>query len=158
MGIPSFVSMTISPKENAISVTCIILFLNGKVLAAQRSEKMQLPLLWEFPGGKVENGETEEACIVREIREELGIEIETVDKLQVFVHSYSATKVIRLIPFLGFRKSGKINLSEHIQVIWLSRSELEAVDWAPADFPIVGHLERYWDTYHKKVFNFQNKS
>lgn len=150
--------MTTSPEENAISVTCILLFHSGKVLAAQRSEKMQLPLLWEFPGGKVENGESEEECMLREIREELGIEIETVEKLQDFVHRYSSTKVIRLIPFLAFWKSGEIILTEHIQVNWLSRSELKAVDWAPADIPIVGHLERYWDTYHKKVFNFQSKS
>jgi 8-oxo-dGTP diphosphatase len=60
----------------AIRVTCAIIEFAGKVLVVQRSKKMNLPLKWEFPGGKIEEGELEEECIVREIKEELNLDIE----------------------------------------------------------------------------------
>ena len=137
-------------------MTCILLFHQGKALVAQRSSEMDLPLLWEFPGGKVEKDETEEACIVREIREELGIEIRVVERLEAFDHNYNDRKIIRLIPFLGCWVKGEISLLEHSQVTWLAQTQLRELDWAPADLPIVTQLERYWDNYLEKVFNFQN--
>lgn len=117
---------------------------------------MDLPLLWEFPGGKVEKDETEEACIVREIQEELGIEIRVVERLEAFDHNYNGQKTIRLIPFLGYWVKGEISLLEHSQVTWLAQNQVSEFDWAPADLPIVKQLERYWDNYLEKVLNFQN--
>ena len=58
-----------------IDVTCAIISFNNKILVVQRSENMKLPLKWEFPGGKIENGESEKECIKREIKEKLNIKI-----------------------------------------------------------------------------------
>lgn len=60
---------------NPIQVTCAIIQSDGKILAVQRSEAMSLPLKWEFPGGKIDLGETAEKCLLREIKEELNIDI-----------------------------------------------------------------------------------
>ncbi len=149
--------MPYSSSIKIIPVACILLFHKGKVLAAQRSGEMELPLIWEFPGGKVEKGETEKACIIREIQEELGIEIKVIYRFPVFEHDYGGVKLIRLIPFLGIWDSGEISLLEHHQIKWLGKEELWELDWAPADLPIVLQLEQNWDTYLEIVLNFKNK-
>ncbi|MFT7362099.1 MAG: 8-oxo-dGTP diphosphatase [Algoriphagus sp.] len=150
--------MTFSPKKAQIPVTCILLFHQGKILAAQRSSQMDLPLLWEFPGGKVEKGESEKACILREIKEELGIEIEVLERVGEFDYVYSEEKSIRLIPFLAVWKSREIILLEHVQISWIGKSDLNTIDWAPADLPIVEYLERNWEEYQKKLLNYPIKN
>ena len=127
-----------------IPVTCAIIFHRGKVLAAQRSVIMPLPGKWEFPGGKVEAGEDPEDCLIREIREEISIEISIFGSLRSSDHSYSPEKIIRLIPFLATWESGEIRLLEHQQVTWLGLEELFSVDWAEADVPIVHELQEKW--------------
>jgi 8-oxo-dGTP diphosphatase len=146
--------MKFVPQKNPILVNCALLFQDGKVLAARRSQQMDLPLLWEFPGGKVEVGESEKNCLTREIQEELGIGIEVFDRLGNFDCAYSDEKLIRLIPFLAMKKSGEINLLEHSQIIWLARFELQQLEWAPADLPIVEYLERNWEECQKKMLNY----
>ncbi|GAA0880047.1 8-oxo-dGTP diphosphatase MutT [Algoriphagus jejuensis] len=128
-----------------IPVTCALIIHQGKVLAAQRSETMDLPGKWEFPGGKVEAGENPETCLIREIREELGIEIEVVEQLPVSDYSYP-TKTIRLIPFSVFWKSGEIHLLEHSRFAWLDKNNLISMDWAAADLPTVRYLHDNWVT------------
>lgn len=119
------------------SVACAIIESNQKVLVTQRSEKMKLPLKWEFPGGKVEKGETDEDCLIREIYEELNINIVIKKKLKSNTHKYSENKAIELIPFLCEIKDGEIKLTEHANFLWLSKSELLNLDWAEADVPIL---------------------
>jgi 8-oxo-dGTP diphosphatase len=119
------------------SVTCAIIESNQKVLVTQRSEKMKLPLKWEFPGGKVEKGETDEDCLIREIYEELNINIVIKKKLKSNTHNYSENNAIELIPFLCEIKDGEIKLTEHTNFLWLSKSELLNLDWAEADVPIL---------------------
>jgi 8-oxo-dGTP diphosphatase len=119
-----------------IDVTCaLIIGHNGKVLAAQRSSSMRLPLKWEFPGGKTEAGETYEACLIREIAEELGIAVEIISPMAPSVHD-DGRQAIRLIPFVCRIKSGDILLAEHAAYIWLQPEELLALDWAEADIPV----------------------
>lgn len=126
-----------------IPVTCAIIFFEGKVLATQRSEKMDLPGKWEFPGGKVEQGETSEECLKREILEELAIEIEISEQLTPVEFSY-VQKAIRLIPFAAWWKAGQIHPSEHAQYAWVEKKDLFSLNWAPADLPIVHELQEKW--------------
>jgi 8-oxo-dGTP diphosphatase len=120
-----------------IEVTCAIIEHNNKVLVTQRGEKMALPLKWEFPGGKIEKGETAEACLNREILEELHINIKITKQLNSNTHQYSKTKTIKLIPFICELIGGEIKLTEHANFLWLSKSELVNLDWAEADIPIL---------------------
>jgi len=126
-----------------ISVTCAILIHEGRILAAQRSEAMDLSGKWEFPGGKVEPGENSQASLIREIKEELGIDIELGDELTPISFSYPA-KSIRLIPFLAYWKRGEIRLAEHSAFCWLEKKELLTLNWAEADLPIVHELIEKW--------------
>ena len=120
-----------------ILVTCAIIEHNQKVLCAQRSKKMNLPLKWEFPGGKVEEGEDFESCLKREIKEELGVEIEVTERLPSNTHAYSNQKYIKLIPFRCSLRTFEIDLKEHLKIEWSSPRELLKFDWAEADIPIV---------------------
>lgn len=120
----------------AIRVTCAIIESEGKILVVQRSEKMNLPLKWEFPGGKIENGEREEECIVREIKEELNLEIALTKKLNSSIFDYPNIS-IELIPFIAKQVGGQISLSEHADYKFLTKEELLNLDWAEADIPVV---------------------
>jgi len=123
-----------------IPVTCAIIISEGMVLATQRGELMPHPLKWEFPGGKVKNGEEAEICIVREIREELGIEITVSQPLPVVEYDYG-TGSIRLIPFLCRQKGkSKIVLSEHKSYRWMAPTDLAELDWLEADIEVIGLL------------------
>ena len=122
-----------------IKVTCaLIVNEQNQVLAAQRSASMSLPLKWEFPGDKIEPGETAEDCLVREIKEGLNIGIEVLNELPTNVHEYP-TITIMLIPFVSKHISGDIVLKEHNDFRWLNKNELLALDWAEADIPILKH-------------------
>jgi len=120
-----------------IVVTCAIIENDGRILVTQRSEKMDLPLKWEFPGGKIEEGETIEECLVREIFEELNIHITVGLPLQPNTHLYSNGKEIYLLPFVCEYLSGSILLTEHADFKWLKKEELSSLDWAEADIAIV---------------------
>jgi len=120
-----------------INVTCAIITINHKILVTQRSEKMNLPLKWEFPGGKFELNEEETDCIRREIHEEINIEIQ--GKLANSIFDYG-TFTINLIPFLANYISGEIKLTEHKAYKLLSKPELSSLDWAEADIPVVEEL------------------
>lgn len=126
-----------------IEVTCSIIEHNNKILVTQRSEKMALPLKWEFPGGKIEKDETAEACLIREILEELHINIKIKRQLNSNTHQYSETKIIKLIPFICELVSGDIKLTEHANFLWLSKNELVNLDWAEADVPILNEYLNY---------------
>ena len=129
-----------------IPVSCLILLHQGKVLAVQRSKSMDLPGLWEFPGGKVEPDESPAACLIREIWEELSIGIQICRPLTPVLHAYP-TKTIQLIPFLANWESGTLQLTEHAQSQWLAPQDLLSLDWAPADLPIVQELHEHWDYF-----------
>lgn len=119
-----------------INVTCAIVLRDDKILATQRSEKMKLPLKWEFPGGKLESQENEIDCVKRELKEELNIEISIVRKLSESIYDYGDVK-INLIPFIAKYNSGDILLAEHKEYKWMEKQDLLTLDWAEADLPIV---------------------
>jgi 8-oxo-dGTP diphosphatase len=116
-----------------IAVSCAIIVNDeNKILVTQRGASMKLPLKWEFPGGKVEANESPENCLIREIKEELDIDINIKSSLEPVEHHYKEFS-IRLIPFVCKINSGKIKLSEHADYRWLNKNELLDLDWAEAD-------------------------
>lgn len=131
-----------------VEVTCAIIEReDGCVLAVQRSASMSLPCMWEFPGGKMEPGETYHECLQREIIEELNVEIHIHDAIDGSEQPYPE-RIIKLIPFICTIKSGEIHLTEHMDARWLSPAELTSVNWAPADIKIA---ENYLKFIEEKV-------
>jgi 8-oxo-dGTP diphosphatase len=139
--------MWITQKENStatkalIEVTCAVIMDGEQVLVTQRSEQMPHPMKWEFPGGKLKSGEVPEKCIMREIREELGIEISVRELLPSVIHSYG-TELIKLIPFICRVEDGEIDLAEHRLHQWITLDNLEHMDWLEADVEVVKLLKQ----------------
>ena len=115
-----------------IDVTCALIIHNQKILVAQNSVASDQAGKWEFPGGKIKPNETPKKCIIREISEELELEISVLNKLQEAVFDYG-NKIIRLIPFVCRIENGKIKLNDHQAVEWVTVDELETIDFAAAD-------------------------
>jgi 8-oxo-dGTP diphosphatase len=124
-----------SPKRH-IHVACALIERDGLVLAAQRSAVMSIPLKWEFPGGKLEAGESAEECLQRELVEEMGVTIAVGRPLPLHTHSYDSFTVT-LYPFICSIESNTITLHEHAAIAWLPPHELHTLDWAEADWPVL---------------------
>ena len=119
-----------------LKVTCAIIISNNRILVTQNNAASDHPFLWEFPGGKIKSGEYAADCIVREILEELEIEIKILKGLTSIIFDYGFKK-IELIPFLCSIKKGKIELNEHNDFNWLKFEELETVDFSGADLKLI---------------------
>jgi 8-oxo-dGTP diphosphatase len=113
-----------------------------KCLVAQRGEAMSLAGKWEFPGGKVEVGESPTAALAREIAEELGLQV-TVAQLLGTGTAAVGERTIRLDVYAATIASGQVALREHAQVAWASVDELEQFDWAEADVPCVAPVKEW---------------
>ena len=124
-----------------IKVVAAIIFLGGKVLCVQRAEheREYVSLKWEFPGGKVELGESREEALVREIREELSVDIKVSEFLMTVEHTYPDFHLTMHV-FKCVLEQGEISLNEHFALKWLSIDELHQLDWAAADIPVVEFL------------------
>lgn len=122
-----------------IEVVAAIIHHEGRVLATQRGYG-DFKDSWEFPGGKMEPGETAEAAIVREIREELAVEIQP-ERLVTTVECDYPKFHLTMHCFLCRVVSGDIQLLEHEASRWLSKEELGDVDWLPADIEAVEALK-----------------
>ncbi len=129
---------TVAPKIPLPVVCAVIEDGAGRVLVAQRPAHKHLALKWEFAGGKVERGESPEAALVREIKEELGCAVAIVRALPRFVHDYGAV-TIEMIPFVCTLAAGSAppHPHEHAAVRWVAPGELAAIDLAAADLPVV---------------------
>lgn len=119
-----------------IAVACAIIEHQGKVLVTQRGLHKAEGGLWEFPGGKLEAGESPEVCIVREIAEELALVIEPYHTLPALTH-HNPQKTIQLFPLLCHWTSGQLYLHEHQAYRWLAPPELPSLHWCPADVPVI---------------------
>jgi 8-oxo-dGTP diphosphatase len=123
-------------RPRILRVACALVERGGRLLAVQRSAAMSLPLKWEFPGGKIEAGESPADCLRRELREELDVEVEVGDHLPVATHDYPSFSVV-LYPARCRIAAGEVTLHEHADARWLSPAELLSVDWAAADLPVL---------------------
>ena len=130
-------------KIDAIQVVAAAIFQNDKVLSVQRAEheKEYVSLKWEFSGGKVEVGESREEALVREIREELSVDIKVSEFLMTVEHTYPDFHLTMHV-FKCVLDQGEITLNEHVALKWLSIDELDQLDWAAADIPVVESLMR----------------
>lgn len=120
-------------------VTAAIIVHNNRVLIARRGPGQKLAGKWEFPGGKIEVGETPEACLVREIKEELGVEIEIDEFFGESLYRYEAGE-IRLLGYKAKWVAGDIKTTVHSEIRWIGQDELGDYDFAPADLPFVEKL------------------
>jgi len=121
-----------------IKVVCALIIADGKVLAAQRGPHMQHAGLWEFPGGKIELGETPETALIREIKEELGLDIQPVKALPPYLHTYPHA-TIHLQAFVAHIIGGEICTYEHAQALFMHPDTLPALEWVAADLPLLAY-------------------
>ena len=131
-----------------VEVVAAIIINDGQILSVQRPEhKLQyISKKFEFPGGKIEVGETSEEALRRELNEELDLDVEIGDLFLTVDHTYPDFNLI-MHSFIVYTESRKVNLNEHISKVWLDKDMLSDVDWAAADIPIVDKLKQtQWKT------------
>ncbi|WP_425542961.1 (deoxy)nucleoside triphosphate pyrophosphohydrolase [Brevundimonas kwangchunensis] len=127
--------------KTVLVVAVALIDTDGRVLIAQRPEGKQLAGLWEFPGGKVEPGERPEAALIRELKEELGIDV-TEACLAPFVFTSHAYETFHLLMplYLCRRWSGVVQAREHSALKWVKPNQLSQWPMPPADEPLIAWL------------------
>jgi len=127
-----------------IEVVCgIIRDERGRVLAGLRPNGKHLGGLWEFPGGKVDPGESARQALVRELREELGIDVEVCVALEPVCWQYETVR-IKLLPHVCEIRGGMIEALSHERLDWYALGDLRGLEWAPADVPVLAQIEALW--------------
>ncbi len=126
-------------KKQIKVVGAVIRNNQNQILCALRSADMSLPNLWEFPGGKIEKNEQPEDALIREIDEELGCKINVGELIEEVVHEYPEI-IVELLTYEAKIISGKLVAKEHATLEWVELSNLQKLEWAPADVPTVEKL------------------
>ena len=134
-----------SPSSSSLPMVLVVavalIDVDGRVLIAQRPQGKQLAGLWEFPGGKVEPGERPEAALIRELREELGIEVNEACLAPFVFASHAYDSFHLLMPlYLCRRWSGTVVAREHDALAWVKPNRLSDYPMPPADAPLVAWL------------------
>ncbi|REJ75112.1 MAG: (deoxy)nucleoside triphosphate pyrophosphohydrolase [Acidobacteria bacterium] len=124
-----------APRQR-IAVVGAAIVQGDRCLAAQRSAQMPLPLQWEFHGGKVELGEDPRAALRRELREELGVDVEVGELLGTGSARQGEVEIV-LDVYLARLVGGELHPREHARVGWFTAEELRGLEWAEADVPAV---------------------
>lgn len=124
-----------------LEVTAAIIRQNGKVLICQRPADKNCGLLWEFPGGKIEAGETGEQCIVRECQEELGITLNVERELTDITYEYP-DRIVHLHFYLCHVAAGVPEKKEHNALAWIAPDEVDQYEFCPADKAMISKLKK----------------
>jgi 8-oxo-dGTP diphosphatase len=125
--------------ESTVKVTAAILVEDGKIMIARRNHGDRLAGKWEFPGGKIEKGESAEECLQRELKEEFEIDVEVGRFLGASIHHYPHLS-IELMAYRARWTGGPLVVNEHAEHRWISLAELERFDFSAADLPFVEKL------------------
>lgn len=128
-------------SKKTINVVAAAIEKDGKIFCAQRPMGKTLGGFWEFPGGKLENGESEEQALLREIQEEFNAEIEIIEFINEASYKYDFGTV-NMKTYLCKLLSEQLILLEHQDSLWLSPNELSSLNWAPVDRPAVELLRK----------------
>lgn len=113
---------------------------DGRCLATRRGPRMRLPGKWEFPGGKVEEGEDPRAALARELREELGLDVDVGEMIGTGYAADAESRVRLDVYAASLAADGELRLVEHSEARWVSAAELDGLDWAEADVPVLPQL------------------
>ena len=124
-----------------IRVVAAIIIKNGEVFATQRGYG-DFKGGWEFPGGKIDAGETPEEALIREIKEELDTEVEIIELLDTVEYDYPNFH-LSMDCFICSIKSGDLVLKEHEAAQWLTKETLDSVNWLPADLGLIDKIREY---------------
>jgi 8-oxo-dGTP diphosphatase len=129
-------------QTNVVTViACVLVDADGRVLLAQRPEGKAMAGLWEFPGGKLEAGETPEDCLIRELKEELGITVKPACLAPLTFASHAYESFHLLMPLFVARKwLGELEAREGQKLVWARLNELRDYPMPPADEPLVAML------------------
>ncbi len=128
-------------KKLVLVVACALVDPDGRVLIAQRTQGKTLAGLWEFPGGKVEPGEQPEVALIRELNEELGIDVTQACLAPVTFASHAYDDFHLLMPVYVCRRwNGEVEKREHSDIRWVRPNKLREFPMPPADEPLIAHL------------------
>ncbi len=129
-----------------IRVAAALIQDNGRLLAAKRADKGE-GASWEFPGGKIEEGEAPEEALRREIREELGCELQLVYPYDTVEHDYHDFHLSLEAFVCTLAPEAKPQALEHAELRWLSQADLMSVDWLAADEHLAKSIGVFWDEH-----------
>ena len=122
-----------------IEVVAAVIYKDGEIFATQRGYG-EFEGMWEFPGGKIEPGESCEVALKREIQEELGVDVEVGELICTTEYDYPSFR-LTMHCFLCSIALGEIELREHMSARWLTKDTLNDVEWLPADLEVIEKIE-----------------
>lgn len=125
--------------DKPLVVTAAVIEKDGRILIARRKQGWRFAGKWEFPGGKIEPGETPEECLRRELREELDIEAEVGEFFCSSTYRYSHATV-QLLVYRAYHVAGEYTLHDHQEIRWVLPTELAQYDFPEADKPVIEKL------------------
>ena len=135
--------MCMNSSKRELFVVAGAIIKDGKVFAAQRGNKGKTAYKWEFPGGKIDPGETPEQALARELVEELSIKVEVHELITSIVDEYDDV-ILHIDTYRCSLISGTPTLSEHIALQWSNKKELDELTFSPADKPTLAKIKELY--------------